>query len=85
MDKEIDDSSCEDSTDSLRLQCKYNGLCNYGTKGQLLMRLQKLKEFELWNSIICRYTDLKASELVVEVDPALDGEPLSDSDYDGCY
>lgn len=47
LDKEIDDSSCEDSTDSLRLQCKYNGLCNYGTKGQLLMRLQKLKEFEL--------------------------------------
>lgn len=85
MDKEIDDSSCEDSTDSLRLQCKYNGLCNYGTKGQLLMRLQKLKEFELWYYIIYRYTDLKASELVIEVDPALDGEPLSDSDYDGCY
>lgn len=85
LDKEIDDSSCEDSTDSLRLQCKYNGLCNYGTKGQLLMRLQKLKEFELSYYIICRYTDLKASELVIEVDPELDGEPLSDSDYDGCY
>lgn len=42
---ELEDQSEDINIDDLRLQCKYNGLCNYGTKGQLLMRLKKLEEY----------------------------------------
>lgn len=45
MNQELEEDN-EESVDRLRLECKYNGLCNYGTKGQLLMRLHKLKELE---------------------------------------
>ena len=53
MEKELEDGMNEESVDSLRLQCKYNGLCNYGTKGQLLMRLAKFKEY----SLVCVYDE----------------------------
>lgn len=79
----------EESVDSLRLQCKYNGLCNYGTRGQLLMRLNKLKEWERVWWVICRFTEKQMNEMkqeqCVELDPELDGEPLSNSDYEGCF
>ena len=45
LDMELEDESEDSNIDDLRLQCKYNGLCNYGTKGQLLMRLKKLEEY----------------------------------------
>ena len=45
LDMELEDQSEDINIDDLRLQCKYNGLCNYGTKGQLLMRLKKLEEY----------------------------------------
>ena len=45
LDMELEDESEDINIVDLRLQCKYNGLCNYGTKGQLLMRLKKLEEY----------------------------------------
>ena len=37
----------------------------------------------------CRYTEQQRNEMKVEeipkLDNELDGEPLSDSDYDGCF
>ena len=49
MDSSVDDEEGEE-TDSLRIQCKYNGLPNYGRRGQLLMRLKRLKEFREENA-----------------------------------
>ena len=77
MDGSIDEESKEE-TDSLRIQCKYNGLPNYGKRGQLLLRLKKLKEF--------REQSAQAEEDgEITLDPDIDGEPLSDSDYSGCF
>ena len=44
LDGEAEESSVTDKDDVLRLQCRMNGLCNYGSRGKLLMRLKKLRE-----------------------------------------
>ena len=40
-----EDGEGEDGEDVMRLQCRMNGLCNYGSRGMLRMRLKKMKEW----------------------------------------
>lgn len=44
LNGEAEDSSITEEDDVLRLQCRMNGLCNYGSRGKLIMRLKKLRE-----------------------------------------
>lgn len=44
LDSEMMDPSVKEEDDMLRLKCRMSGLCNYGSRGQLIMRLKKLKE-----------------------------------------
>lgn len=62
----------------MRIQCKYNGLPNYGRHGQLLMRLKRLTEFR-------EESAAREEGDTIQIDPSVDGEPLSDSDYSGCF
>ena len=77
LDGSLEDSAVNENDDALRLRCKYNGLCNYGSRGQLLMRLSLL------NKMLGKTEE--AEEVEPEIDPELDGEPLSVSDYEECF
>ena len=50
LDSEVVDPSIKEEDDVLRIQCRMNGLCNYGSRGQLIMRLRKLNEYE-WSQV----------------------------------
>ena len=50
----------------MRIQCKYNGLPNYGRRGQLLMRLKRLKEFREENAA-------REEGDTIQIDPSVDG------------
>lgn len=57
MDGSLEESSASgDSDDALRLRCKYNGLCNYGSRGQLLMRLSVLDKWVRCDKVRTRMT-----------------------------
>ena len=46
LDSEVIDPSTKEEDGVLRFHCRMNGLCNYGSRGQLIMRLRKLNEYE---------------------------------------
>ena len=56
LDGSLEESASSESDDALRLRCKYNGLCNYGSHGQLLMRLSVLDRWVRCDQVRARMT-----------------------------
>lgn len=82
-----EDGEGEDGEDVMRLQCRMNGLCNYGSRGMLRMRLKKMKEWMCEGDMRNRLNPVeeKNEEKEAELDPSIDGESLDVSDYEECF
>lgn len=85
--EEEEEGEGEEGEDVMRLQCRMNGLCNYGSRGVLRMRLKKMREYRWRDDVRSRLNPVeeKNDEKEVVLDPSIDGESLDVSDYEECF